>query len=153
LCCSSILGVGLDVPNITHVIHQGYPRDVISFVQETGCAERDDVMQKVWSVVVLPPVSVMDLAPGRFGERLVQLALDSTEHCCQLLVQMFIDGEADPCVLMEKFTHLCDICEEQHILKLTKGQFMVFPWSLMHDGLGGKCYHGIQYCMLTTCCR
>ncbi|KAF8235417.1 hypothetical protein L208DRAFT_1109907, partial [Tricholoma matsutake] len=41
LCCSSILGVGLDFPNITHVIHRGYPHNVISFVQETGRMGRD----------------------------------------------------------------------------------------------------------------
>lgn len=139
LCCSSILGVGLDVPSITHVIHRGYPRDVVSFVQETGRLGRDEGTLKAWSVVVLPPVGVMDVPVGRFGDRLMRLALDNMEYCRRLLVQMFIDGEADSCILMEKSTHLCDVCEEQSISRPERGEIVVFPWALMSIGLGGKC--------------
>jgi hypothetical protein len=52
---------------------------------------------------------------------------------------MFIDGEADLCILMEKSTHLCDVCEEQSISRLERGEIVVFPWALMSIGLGGKC--------------
>jgi superfamily II DNA/RNA helicase len=61
LCCSSILGIGLDVPSITHVIHHGYPRDVVSFMQDTRHLGHDEGTLKAWSVVVLPPISGMDV--------------------------------------------------------------------------------------------
>jgi Helicase conserved C-terminal domain len=153
LCCSSILGVGLDVANITHVIHKGYPRDILSFVQETGRLGRDLGTRKAWSVVVLPPFSGNDVPPGRFGERLVRLALDSIEHCRRLVVQMFIDGEAHSCILMERETHLCDVCNKQSKSKPDREQSVVFPWALMRDGLGGKSPCGTWNCELTICSR
>ncbi|KAF7771871.1 hypothetical protein Agabi119p4_6182 [Agaricus bisporus var. burnettii] len=40
LATTSILGVGLDIPAVTHTIHVRFPRDVISYVQEAGRAGR-----------------------------------------------------------------------------------------------------------------
>ncbi|EKM74312.1 hypothetical protein AGABI1DRAFT_26805, partial [Agaricus bisporus var. burnettii JB137-S8] len=40
LATTSILGVGLDIPSVTHTIHVGFPRDVISYIQEAGRAGR-----------------------------------------------------------------------------------------------------------------
>lgn len=136
LCCTSLLGVGLDVPDITHVIHYGYPRDVISFVQEVGRLGRDDATSKAWSIVVLPPLTSNRVPVGRFGERLMKVALDCDDHCRRLLVQMYMDGQAEPCTLLGGHTHLCDICAKKMHMKPKTPIRPVFPYDLMNDGLG-----------------
>lgn len=40
IAMTSILGAGLNIPNISHVIHVNFPHDVVSFIQESGRAGR-----------------------------------------------------------------------------------------------------------------
>jgi hypothetical protein len=140
IACTSILGVGLDVQNITHVIHRGYPRDALSYIQEVGRLARDEATTMAWSTVVLPP-STPVVQLDRFGSRLIQLALDDTFHCRRLLIQMFVDGIAEPCTLMEGKVHLCDNCKALSQSKPESNTSLVFPSRLMEEGLGRTSLH------------
>lgn len=139
ISCTSILGVGLDIPNVIHVIHRDYPADAISYVQEVGRLGRDEGIDRAWSIAVLPPRDTRSMAEDRFGARLIRMSLDNTDYCRRLLVQMFIDGVAEPCTLMEKKVHLCDVCERQSRTKPDTFERSVFPAGLMDRCIGRKC--------------
>jgi superfamily II DNA helicase RecQ len=138
ISCTSILGVGLDIPNLIHVIHRDYPADAISYVQEVGRLGRDEGIDRAWSIAVLPPRDTRSITEDRFGARLIRMSLDNTDHCRRLLVQMFVDGVAEPCTLMEKKVHLCDVCERQSRTKPETFERLVFPAGLMDRCIGRK---------------
>ena len=50
---TGILSVALNVYRLMHVIHQGHPYDVLSFVQEIDCMDKKDISMLCTSVVLL----------------------------------------------------------------------------------------------------
>lgn len=115
LATTSILGVGLNVPSVTHTIHVGFPRNVLSFVQEAGRAGRSHGSQPAFSTVILPPVIRTPLFPARdlFGIKIMHTSLLDNTTCRRLAFQTFLDGRADPCAVLPGNVHLCDVCEIQ----------------------------------------
>jgi superfamily II DNA helicase RecQ len=133
IASTSLLGVGLDVPGVTHVFHLDYPRDVLSFAQETGRLGRDSGTPRAWSIVIAPHDSSKPKfpEPDRFGARLLRDAIDNRTLCRRLMVQMFIDGAAEPCSMMERQANLCDNCIEASMTVPERGADSVFPTTLI----------------------
>ena len=138
ISCTSILGVGLDIPCLTHIIHRDYPADAVSYVQEVGRLGRNEGMDKAWALAVLPPRHTRTIGEDRFGARLIQTSLDSNDYCRRLLVHMFIDGVAEPCTLMEGKVNMCDVCNEKSRIKPAILDRLVFPSGLMEECIGRK---------------
>jgi Superfamily II DNA helicase len=127
---TSLLGVALDVADVTDVFHLDYPRDILSFAQEVGRGGRNSSL--AWSTVIAPT----DGQPcypenDQFGARLVRDALDNDTLCRRLLVQMFLDGQAEPCAMMEGITHLCDVCARSALTPPLRSDSSVFPPDLL----------------------
>jgi hypothetical protein len=139
IACTSLLGVALDVPNVTHVIHRDYPWDALSFTQEVGRLGRDASTEKAWSIVVLPPQAKTPVAPNDdpYGKHLLRRSLDSEEYCRRLLVQTFMDGVAEPCSLMEGKAHFCDVCEAHSHDQPSPFLHSVFPSGLISTSTTG----------------
>ncbi|KAF5345094.1 hypothetical protein D9756_011153 [Leucocoprinus leucothites] len=111
LVATSILGVGLDVPNVTHVIHAKFPRDAVSFIQEAGRAGRSGD-SPAWSIVVLPAAAPLQMHPDpdHFGQRLITQALQDDAQCRRIAIQTFLDGSAANCAMLGETAHMCDVC-------------------------------------------
>jgi superfamily II DNA or RNA helicase len=137
IASTSILGVALDVPGVSHVIHLDYPRDCLSFSQETGRVGRDSGTPKAWSIVIVPTISPMPRihTNDRFGARLIRDSVDGTKICRRLMNQMFIDGVAESCSMMEGVAHMCDICELESRISPDRGSNAEFPSSLIDSYL------------------
>ncbi|KAF7783355.1 hypothetical protein Agabi119p4_2731 [Agaricus bisporus var. burnettii] len=115
LATTSILGVGLDIPSVTHTIHVGFPRDVISYIQEAGRAGRRHGDSPAFSIVVLPP----QVAPPQFnandhfGKKELYTALLDNSQCRRIPLQTFLDGQAFACSMLPGHSNFCDVCELQ----------------------------------------
>jgi superfamily II DNA helicase RecQ len=134
IATTSLLGVALDIPGVTHVLHRNYPRDAVSFSQETGRAGRDSLYSRAWSVVIVPAQRSLPRKTevDRFGAKLMHASLDDTQHCRRLMVQTFIDGCAVPCSMLEGFTHLCDVCSLEYNVRPARGHDYSFPKDLIN---------------------
>jgi superfamily II DNA helicase RecQ len=141
---TSILGVGLDIQHMTHVIHRDYPANVVSFVQEVGRLGHDEATEKAWSIVVLPALDTKSIQEDGFGALLIRISLNNSDHCHRLLIQMYLDGVAEPCTLMEGRVHMCDVCEAKSRTKPATFERLVFPSGLMEQGLGRKFFAKIK---------
>jgi hypothetical protein len=108
----------------------------VSYVQEVGQLGRDEGMDKAWSNVVLPVRDTRHVEDNCFGVWLIWIALDSKEHCRHLLVQMFIDGFAEPCGSLQGKSHFCDVCRVMSCTKPTTFDRLVFLSGLMEQGMG-----------------
>jgi Helicase conserved C-terminal domain len=122
IACTSLLGVALDVSGVSHVFHLDYPRDVLSFAQETGRLGREGDLPKVWSIVIAPRgqpkrITKEDL----FGAKIIRESIDDTVKCRRLLLQTFLDGSAEPCSMMEGTSHFCDNCERLSLILPDRG--------------------------------
>jgi superfamily II DNA or RNA helicase len=112
IVATCILGVGLDVPAVTHVIHAGLPYDVISFAQEVGRLGRDKDTRKAWSVVVSHPNQFRkEPQEDLYGGKLMMEWFRDDRTCRRIALQTFLDGHAVPCAMLGPDVHLCDNCE------------------------------------------
>jgi superfamily II DNA helicase RecQ len=115
IVATCLLGVGLDVPSVTHVIHAGLPPDTLSFMQEVGRLGRDEATQKAWSIVVdcktTAPIGNTDL----FGRTLLRQWFQDSTNCRRLALQTFLDGQATPCSMLSPKVHLCDNCQREQL--------------------------------------
>jgi superfamily II DNA helicase RecQ len=128
IACTSILGVALDVPQVAHVIHLDYPRDILAFIQEAGRAGRDRHLSKAWSIVIAPlGVTHKRIDKDRFGVQLLIDALNDDQLCRRLVLQYFLDGVAESCTMMEGTTHMCDVCERISTTAPDRNNSSAFP--------------------------
>ncbi|KAJ3555709.1 hypothetical protein NP233_g12145 [Leucocoprinus birnbaumii] len=113
LVSTSILGVGLDVPDVTHVLHAGCPRDVVAFIQEAGRAGRKNSESPAWSIVIIPenPSYRRSSETDLFGEKIVAQTIYEDSECRRVPLQTFLDGTADSCTMLGPTARLCDVCE------------------------------------------
>lgn len=132
IATTCILGVGLDVPEVTHVLHPGLPRDAIAFIQEVGRAGRSQTFSRAWSIVILPEFMEREQYPDPdvFGVQLLHESLTDDETCRRITLQMFLDGVALPCSMIEGNTHMCDVCQSKSKLKPRNGD-CDFPLSII----------------------
>jgi superfamily II DNA/RNA helicase len=127
---TSLLGVALDVPDVTDVFHLDYPRDILSFSQEVGRSGRNSSV--AWSTVIAPTDSEPHYPYNdKFGARLLREALDNDAICLRLTVQLFLDGQAEPCTMMEGNTHLCHVCRRLTKTRPTRTESSLFPANLL----------------------
>jgi superfamily II DNA helicase RecQ len=114
LVASSILGVGLDVPNVSHVLHANLPRDALSFIQEAGRAGRGEVHQPAFSIVILPPSLPLPTypSPDLFGAQILRDSLLDQTLCRRVALQKFLDGTAETCTMISSSTHLIILLPE-----------------------------------------
>lgn len=118
IASTSILGVGLNIPTITHVIHINFPRDVIAFIQESGRAGRAPGNPPAFSIVILPTDVRLPSFPSEdsFGQHVLHNSLTDNSKCRRIDIQTFLDGHADSCAMLPGTTHFCDVCETQSLI-------------------------------------
>lgn len=143
-----ILGVALDVPGVTYIIHYDYPRNVVDYMQEISRAGRDLSTPMAWSYVVLPKVPAPYEPPTEdvHGCQMIRLCLDQRRYCRRLYLEVFLDGKALSCVMHGPTTHLCDVCQAQLTQPAEQSQGL-FPPELQSpilNGLLGKDLHNAQ---------
>lgn len=131
IATTSILGVGLNIPNVTHTIHASFPRDVVSFIQEAGRAGRAHGNPPAFSIIILPEKTGIPKFPTNdpFGQQVLYRSVVNDSECRRIAVQSFLDGTADPCTMLPGNTHLCDVCERES-LDLPASTYFVFISSI-----------------------
>jgi superfamily II DNA/RNA helicase len=110
---TTILGVSLNVPSISDVIHFGYPWDFLSYTQESGRAGRVRDA-KAWSTILIPLSASKPKYPDPdpFGIRLMTDWIHQADICRRIALMTFNDGVAEPCAALDGgITHLCDVCQ------------------------------------------
>lgn len=110
---TTILGVALNVPSISHVIHFGYPWDFLSYTQESGRSGRVREA-KAWSTIIIPLSAPKPKYPEAdpFGIRLMTDWIHQDTVCRRIGLMTFNDGVAEPCTALDGgITHLCDVCQ------------------------------------------
>jgi Lhr-like helicase len=110
---TTILGVALNVPSISHVIHFGYPWDFLSYTQESGRSGRIREA-KAWSTILVPFSAAKPKypEPDPFGVRLMTDWIHQDTICRRIGLMTFNDGVAEPCAALDGgITHLCDVCQ------------------------------------------
>ncbi|TEB31756.1 hypothetical protein FA13DRAFT_1709657 [Coprinellus micaceus] len=111
LSCTSFLGVGLDIPNVTHVIHAGLPYDLLSYSQEAGRAGRER-NSLAWSHIIANRNSLAHQDDDEFGSRAMKEFVLDDSTCRRILPWTYLDGAALPCSMLSPTPHLCDVCEK-----------------------------------------
>jgi len=110
---TTILGVALNVPSISHVIHFGYPWDFLSYTQESGRAGRVPE-EKAWSTILISMTAAKPKCPDPdpFGMGLMTDWIHQDTICRRIGLMTFNDGVAEPCAALDGgITHLCDVCQ------------------------------------------
>lgn len=138
---TGLLGVAVDVPQVTHVIHVDYPYDIVSYVQEAGRAGREGERSKAWSIVIIPqgvPRPKEKDEDDLFGREAIRRILQANDTCRRLAIHCFLDGVAEPCSMIPGTVHFCDVCstEESHLP--TREANSGFPWTKIHSLLGNQ---------------
>lgn len=102
------LGRGLDLPNVTHVIHIGCPSNYLEFAQESGRAGRSG--QLSYSTILInhiPGYPETDL--GGRGPLITSL---TNGLCLRYQLQAYLDGTAYTCLSQPNHVQLCKNCRE-----------------------------------------
>lgn len=134
LATTSILGVGLNVPSVTHTIHVEFPRNVLSFIQEAGRAGRRHGNQSAFSTIIPPSSIHLPSFPmqDHFGVKVLHMSLIDDTVCRRIALQSFLDGQAEPCALLSGNVYLCDVCEIQS-RNLLEGLYFANPVQILFD--------------------
>jgi hypothetical protein len=114
---TTLLGVALDIPSVSDVIHVGYPWDFISFTQESGRAGRVRTSM-AWSTILLSATHSTPTYPhpDRFGVQLMTEWVDQKVTCRRIGLMTFNDGVAETCATLNGgISHLCDVCRIQSL--------------------------------------
>ncbi len=130
---TTLLGVAVDIPQVTHVIHVERPYDIISYAQEAGRGGRDSARSPAWSYIILPQglskTKEEDGDQDVFGRQALEEILQDDHTCRRLAMQVFLDGTAEPCSMMNGIAHLCDVCTAQSSNMPDRRTSSAFPWT------------------------
>lgn len=113
IAATSVLGVGLDVPGVTHVIHSGNPSNIMEFSQDTGRAGRDSATKKGYSIIVSEPLISARSDMEDTGEASMRAYIVNDKTCRRLPMHRSLDGKARSCAMLGPETQLCDVCERE----------------------------------------
>jgi len=109
LVCSSIVGVGVDIPGVHDVWHFGMPWNLIDYVQETGRAGRDgtDAFSHLltWNDDINAPSS-------NYTEGDLRRMVSQTDECRRTIMGKVLDGCPTSCALLRR-PNLCDNCRRK----------------------------------------
>lgn len=118
---TTVLGVCLDLPDVRWVFHLYYPYDMISYIQEAGRGGRTPGTL-AWSYVIIPEYGIPNLpVHDRFGAKLVVDWARDDKQCRRWLMQLFNDGVGEPCAMLGRSVHLCDVCKAQRFTRPERG--------------------------------
>ena len=134
VAATSLLGVAVDIPNVTHTIHVDAPYDIISYVQEAGRAGRDsDTM--AWSFIIFPQdgSASIDSKEDLFGRDAMRAIIRDNRICRRLAIHVYLDGVAEPCSMLQGVTHLCDVCCSRVSQNMSRDESSAFPWTHVAD--------------------
>lgn len=125
MVCTSLMGCGVDVEDVTVVLHLGTPWSMLDFVQESGRAGRSG--KRSTSVVCAaederePDGDGVDL----YGKVLMREWVLQTSMCRRVALSSFLDGGRVTCTLL-KGAAFCDVCTAES-LKEHPGRLVSFP--------------------------
>jgi hypothetical protein len=114
IASTTILGAALDVPEVSHVFHEDYPYDVISFAQESGrCGRRNGDKGYSYVIVETGARNPNGAEQRPFGGDLIYAWANDDVICRRWFMQVYNDGFGRPCSMMTGTSHLCDNCNIQ----------------------------------------
>ena len=143
MVATGAFGAGIDYPHVRLVLHDGEPRTLLDFAQESGRAGRDG--NKAESILLLqPPIMRAPGASKRSIEEMYQredpevrgwIAACSRGNCIRQVLHSYLDGVAVSCVgSLQGQMQLCAVCEKS----IRKG-VKHFEESFNEEHLNVKC--------------
>ena len=108
LVCTSIIGVGVDIPHVRDVFHWGKPYDLLSYAQESGRAGRDK----------RPAFSRMHTwkdelrVCSNYTEDHLNRLIPQVAECRRTILGEVLDNHPTSCALLQ-LPNLCDNCERR----------------------------------------
>ncbi|KIM77587.1 hypothetical protein PILCRDRAFT_12000 [Piloderma croceum F 1598] len=118
---TTVLGASLDLWDLKWVFHLDYPYDMISYIQESGRVGRNPSMAAFSYVIVAEHSTPRYPTPDRFGGKLVYDWAKDSRLCRRWLMHLFNDGVAEPCSMMDRLSHLCDVCCTMQSIRPDRG--------------------------------
>lgn len=107
LLASKACGLGIDRPDVDHVLHWECPTSLVDYAQESGRAGRmGQAAEAVILYTRLPSVPMED----RNGRVELITTLESSV-CRRQVLEAFMDGQGLNCLARPAATRLCDNCE------------------------------------------
>lgn len=128
-----VLGVALDVPDVSLVVHRGCPFNMLGYIQESGRSGRNPDGFAT-SLVLLErnfsPHKVQE--PDYAGTRLMDDHIRNDTHCRHWMITLFNDGVGMTCTMMPWISNLCDVCERQvdSLVPVEYSSDMILPYLL-----------------------
>jgi superfamily II DNA helicase RecQ len=109
---TSLLSVGFDIPTVRFVVHQGCPRSVTDYEQESGRAGRDGNL--AFAIVVVNKMQKYALpnVDDAWGTQAIRNTMHDESNCRRLRTTFVLDGEAKNCPVIERAV-FCDNCQNQ----------------------------------------
>lgn len=109
LVCSSIIGVGVDIPHVRDVWHFGMPWNLIDYVQETGRGGRDG--KEAFSHLFTWNDDI-DATSSNYTEADLRRMVSQTNECRRTVMGEVLDNHATSCALLRQ-PNLCDNCQRR----------------------------------------
>jgi hypothetical protein len=118
---TTVLGASLDLWDLKWVFHLDHPYDMISYIQESGRVGRNPSMAAFSYVIVAEYSTPRYPTPDRFGAQLIYDWAKDSRSCRRLLMHLFNDGVAEPCSMIGRVSHLCDVCRATQSIRPDRG--------------------------------